>query len=234
MSSDAQPWRFATDYPGGMVWWNDLSVARWGEHIAWAMRLLEAREPGLFAVADYGSSPLSLLGSSLTMPIDQGWTERMGSSFLCLDASHQRLAVVPGLFGQLPISTLIVRGQALLPLDDLCRRNGVVLEKTGVQVIVTLDRAPAPNMIRAGFDYLLVDEASLLIAPVCRRCGHAHLRRNHYRVEADTLHNVVQDGLAGWELPSGISVAAGACAAGHGDGLLAVAGLTGRAVEAAP
>lgn len=224
----SDPWRFAVDYPGGVVWWDDLSVARWSEHIAWAMRLLDVRESGLVAVADFGTSPLSFLGSSLTMPIQQGWSERMDNAFLCIDASHQRLAVVAGLFEQLPITTLIVRGQALLPLDDLCRRNGVVLEKTQVQVIVTLDRAPAPNMVRPGFDYLIVDEPSLTIAPVCRHCGHAHLRRNRYRYADGLVHNLAQDGLTTWDAPETSGVAPGHCEHGHGDIRLPIPGLTGR------
>lgn len=223
-----EPWRFAVDYPGGVVWWDDLSVARWTEHIAWALRHLGVRESGLVAVADYGTSPLSFLGSSLTMPIQQGWSERMDNAFLCIDASHQRLAVVPGLFEQLPITTLIVRGQALLPLDDLCRRNGVVLEKSGVHVIVTLDRAPAPNMVRPGFDYLIVDEPSLTIAPVCRQCGHAHLRRNRYDHAGGQVRNRAQDGLASWDVPEAAVPAAGACPEGHGDIRLPIPGLTGR------
>lgn len=228
----SDPWRFAVDYPGGVVWWDDLSVARWSEHIAWALRQLDVRESGLVAVADFGTSPLSFLGSSLTMPIQQGWSERMDNAFLCIDASHQRLAVVPGLFEQLPITTLIVRGQALLPLDDLCRRSGVMLEKSSAQVIVTLDRPPAPNMVRPGFDYLIVDEPSLTIAPVCRHCGHAHLRRNRYAWVDGSVHNRVQEGLASWDLPDGMEPVDGACPEGLGDLRLPVPGLTGR--EQAP
>lgn len=221
-------WRFGTDHAGGTVWWDDSAAERWSEHIAWAMRQLEVPESGLVAVADYGTSPLSFLGSSLTMPIPRGWTERMDNGFICIDCSHQRLAVVPGLFGQLPITALVVRGQALLPLDDLCRRNGVVLEKTGVRVIVTLDGRLPPNAVRPGFDYLVMDEASLTIAPVCRQCGHAHLRRNHYAWHEGRVSNLMQADLAAWDAPDDAPPVIGGCDRGLGDMRLAIPGLTGR------
>lgn len=221
-------WRFATDYPGGTVWWDDRSCERWAEQFAWALRQLGVPEPGLVAIADYGTSPLSFLASSLTMPIPFGWAERLGNGCLCVDCSHQRLAVVPGLFGQLPITTLIVRGQALLPLDDLCRRHGVVLEKTGVRVVVTLDGRLPPNAVRPGFDYLVVDEPSLTVAPVCRNCGHAHLRRHYHEWRDGRVHNLVQDGLAAWDAPDESAPLAGGCDRGHGDLRLVIPGLTGR------
>jgi len=224
-STPVTPWTFVTDYGGDVVTWDDLFAARWVDQITWAMRLLNVQEPGLTGVADHGASPVSLLGSSLTMPIEQGWSERMANGFICLDCSLQRLQVVPGFLASMPVTTLVVRGEALLPLDDLCRREGVMLEKLDARVIVTLDRLPAANMVNPAYDYLVMHEASLVIAPLCRDCGHFHLRRNWYSAEAEGIRNMKAQDLPLWSALSEANVVQAQCARGPGDLLLDMPGM---------
>ena len=201
---------YGFDYPEGTLWLREEDLDFWAEHCTWCLRALGVEDGAMIGIEDYGTSPLSYLSSSLFMPLGEGFADRLRGSAVCVDASHQRVAMTVGLVGLLPVDTLIVRSEVAAVVLDSARREGVLLEQRVKRLVQTLDGLP-PGGFDPRFGYLLVGEASLLIAPYCRTCGGFHLRDGYYDVEGRSVHNRKHPGAPAWEAPTGAETAPGAC-----------------------
>jgi hypothetical protein len=206
------------DVPGGRLSFGDGELDLWAEHLVWCYRLLGVPEGATVAVCDFGTSPLSFLGSRLLMPaLEAGVAERLGGRIICLDASEERVVISPAVLGRFRPDVLVVRGDVLGLLLEVSRREGLDLAAAdGIAGIVAVgDDRPVP---RPGgpWRYLLLVESSLLLAPECATCGAFHLRAGVYRWRDGTVENLHLPGAAPRTLRRPTLVA-GDCEQGPGD-----------------
>lgn len=189
------------EVPGGRLEFGAGDLDLWAEHLTWCYGFLGVGAGSTIAVQDFGASPLSFLGSSLLMPtLGRGVAERLGGRFLCLDASGERITLTPALLRQLAVDVLVARADALPPLLDAARKQDLDLDGARPRVVVAWD-GEEPPVTRETWSFLLHVEASLLVAPGCRRCGGFHLRPGLYRLEGDLVRNLRCPSAAPHRLP---------------------------------
>jgi hypothetical protein len=178
------------DVPDGSLRFapDDLDV--WAEHLTWCYRMMGIDDGATIAVHDYGSSPLSFLGSSLLMPgLGRGVAERMNGRFLCLDASTERITLTAALLEQLAVDVIVFRAEIGDLLVETTRRTGMSLDPTLLTVAAFRDDEPIALRSRP-WRHLLHVEPALLIAPECSLCGAFHLRHGFYQIENEVVKNL--------------------------------------------
>jgi hypothetical protein len=208
------------DVPQGRLGFSVGDLDVWAEHLTWCLTIQGVREGATVAVQDFGSSPLSFLGSALLMPeLEQGVAERLQGRFIGLDASAERVALTSGVLSQADPDVLIVRGAVLPLLRQMVANAGVELEREGRTIIVAFDRDP-PRLPENGSWYALWHvESSLLLAPECPDCGCFHVRERCYAIEGLRVANRHLD-VPAVTLPDGARVVAERCGAGTQDVLV--------------
>src|SRR5271167_451039 len=119
------------DVPGGRLAFGDGDLDIWAEHRTWCYRMMGIADGATIAVQDFGSSPISFLGSSLLMPgLQRGVAERIDGRFICLDASAERVTLTPALLSQLSVDALVIREDVIELLSaELRKREFVALAK---------------------------------------------------------------------------------------------------------
>jgi hypothetical protein len=182
--------RLSFSVPDGSLEFTGGELDVWAEHLFWCYRRLGVEAGATIAVQDFGSSPLSFLGSRLLMPgLEQGVAERFAGRFVCLDASVERASLTPVLLRQFAVDCLVVRAEVAVPLVDAARRHGLDLGAAVKKIVVAWD-GEGPLRRPAGSGVLLHVEPSLLIAPECDACRGFHLRLGFYGVEGDRVRNL--------------------------------------------
>ncbi len=182
------------DLPGGRLAFGDGDLDVWAEHLTWCYRMMGIPDGATIAVQDFGSSPISFLGSSLLMPgLQRGVAERIDGRFICLDASAERVTLTPALLSQLSVDALVIREDVVELLSaELRKREFVALAKRPMKTIVVFGDEPpsfTPNR-PAPWRHLTHVESTLLLAPQCVTCDCFHLRQGFYEVDGRIIRNL--------------------------------------------
>lgn len=157
-------------------------LARWAEHLTWSYRLMDVKPGSTIGVVDYGTSPTAFLGSRLLTPmLDAGVAERLPGRIICLDASRERVALVPSILSQVKFDVLVVREEVVPALVTYCREANQRLDDL---LIVTTFGAVSRDAQKTGsfrkHRRMLLLEDSMLLASECHLCGRLHLRQSLY------------------------------------------------------
>ena len=182
------------DVPGGQLAFGDGDLDIWAEHLAWCYRMMGIADGSTIAVQDYGSSPISFLGSSLLMPgLGRGVAERFDGRFICLDASAERVTLTPALLAQLSVDALVIREDVLELLSAELRKKGFadLAQRTMKTIVVFGDEPPALDPVRLQPSrHFMHVESALLLAPQCVKCDCFHLREGFYEVDGRMIRNL--------------------------------------------
>lgn len=218
--------RISFEVPGGQLRFGEGDLDVWAEHLVWCYRMLGVADGSTIAVQDYGTSPLSYLGSALLMPtLAAGVAERIDGRLICLDASAERVVITPDAIRQVDPDVLVVRADVFGLLLDCARRSGVDLAAAeGLALIVAVGADPVP-LPPGKWRRLLHIESSLLLAPECDSCGCFHLRENFYAAADGQFDNLLLDGAT--STAARLELADKHCDRGSGD-LLVKLGLPGE------
>jgi hypothetical protein len=193
----------------------------WAEHLTWCYRMMGVADGATIAAQDFGSSPISFLGSSLLMPgLRRGVAERIDGRFICLDASSERITLTPALLAQLKVDALVVRDDIVeLLAAELRKKGSAALAKQTMKTTIAVfgDEPPAHSPTRVQpWRHLMHVERALLLAPECAQCGCFHLRGGFYEVKGATIRNL-KLAVPPYDLFRGDLIPAGRCAAGPDD-----------------
>lgn len=206
------------DVPDGRLRFGQGDLDTWAEHLTWCYRLMGVGEGATIAVQDFGSSPLSFLGSSLLMPnLAQGVAERLGGRFVGLDASPERVSLTPAVLAQLAVDVLVVRSNVADLLHELGQRAPRAFARASASTIVVF-RDDEPMPVRTiPWRYLLHVESALLLAPECAACGKFHLRGGFYALKGSVVRNLRLNSARPHRLRSAEVLEPGHCHAGPDD-----------------
>jgi hypothetical protein len=207
------------DVPGGRLSFANDDLDVWAEHLTWCYRMMGIADGATIAAQDFGSSPISFLGSSLLMPgLRRGVAERIDGRFICLDASVERVTLTPALLAQLKVDALVIRDDIVeLLAAELRKKGSAELAQQPMKTIVVFgDEPPAPSPTRSPWRHLLHIERALLLAPECAQCGCFHLRDGFYEVNGATIQNL-KLAVPHYELSRGELLPAGYCTASPDD-----------------
>ena len=176
------------DVPGGSLSFGNGDLDVWAEHLTWCYRMMGIPDGATIAAQDFGSSPISFLGSNLLMPgLRRGVAESIDGRFICLDASAERVTLTPALLAQLKVDALVVRDDIVeLLAAELRKKGSVELAKQTMKTTIAVfgDEPPAHSPTRAQpWRHLMHIERALLLAPECAQCGFFHLRSRILRSE---------------------------------------------------
>ena len=218
--------RLIFDVPGGRLVFQPGALDAWAEHLAWCYEIMGVRRGATIAVQDFGSSPLSFLGSALLVPgLVRGVAERLGGRFIGLDASAERVTLTPAVLEQIPVDVLVVRADVAALVAAGIRQKG----RSGTgrpparTVVAFNDEDPPPMRSDAPWRYLLHVPSSMLMAPQCRTCGYFHLRAGVYRLDGAQVFNLRYRGAPPWHLPQSWTRTPGGCALGVNDSAISPA-----------
>lgn len=205
--------------PEGRLAFGPGELDPWAEHLAWCYRLLGVRDGDTVAVQDFGSSPLSFLASSLVTPLlHAGVAERLGGRAICLDASHERVALTPALLRQVRPDVLVVRAEVAGLLLAAARAQGLDLAAGGSTRLIAAVSEDLPAGPAGGeWRRLLLVERALLLAPLCDRCDHFHLRAGRYSLDGAVAQALAPDGIEPYAFRRLVSSSEGGCPAGPDD-----------------
>lgn len=208
------------DLPGGRLAFAAGGLDIWAEHLTWCYRMMGIPDGATIAVQDFGSSPISFLGSSLLMPgLQRGVAERIDGRFICLDASAERVTLTPALLSQLTVDALVIREDVIELLSaELRKTEFVALAKRPMKTIVVFgDEPPAFNAARPDlWRHLMHVENTLLLAPQCVKCDCFHFREGFYEVDRRIVRNLRMTAPP-YDLPPGELFPPSHCAAGIRD-----------------
>jgi len=210
--------RLIFDVPDGRLCFADGDLDTWAEHLTWCYRLMGVEEGATIAVQDFGSSPLSFLGSALLMPgLERGVAERLGGRFVGLDASPERVTLTPAVLDQLTVDVLVVRSSVADLLHEMSQRAHRGVARTPTRTIVAFrDDQPAPARV-APWRYLLQIESALLLAPECSSCRRFHLRAGFYALREGVVRNSRLRSARPYRLQGAEELEPGRCSAGPDD-----------------
>jgi hypothetical protein len=201
--------------PGGQLSFGAHDLDGWAEHLTWCYRVLGVADGSTIAVQDFGSSPISFLGSRLLMPwLEAGIAERMGGRFICLDASTERTTLTPALLGQLAVDALVVRRDVVELLEGELRKRGLTdLSHYAMKTIVVMNDETHPSDLvwSRPWRRLLHIESALILAPECEKCGCFHLRAGIYEARGSRIRNL-RLATPAYELLGGEIIPPGPCA----------------------
>lgn len=183
--------RLIFDLPDGRLLFANGDLDVWAEHLTWCYRFLGVEEGATIAVQDFGTSPLSFLGSALLMPtLKAGVAERLSGRFICLDASSEKVTLTPAVMTQITVDVLVVRSEVVNLLLEVSRRVGLDLEDGKHTMIVAFNGEQPVRRREKAWSYLLEVEPTLLLAPQCRSCGCFHLRAGFYALAGEQVRNL--------------------------------------------
>ncbi len=210
--------RLIFDVPDGRLCFADGDLDTWAEHLTWCYRLMGVEEGATIAVQDFGSSPLSFLGSALLMPrLARGVAERLGGRFVGLDASPERVTLTPAVLDQLAVDVLVVRSSVADLLHEMSQRAHRGVERRTTRTIVAF-RDDQPASVRAvPWRYLLQIESALLLAPECPSCRRFHLRAGFYALRDGVVRNSRLRSARPYRLQGAEVLEPGRCSAGPDD-----------------
>lgn len=179
------------DLPEGELAFGEGELDVWAEHLAWCYRLLGVEDGETVAVQDFGSSPLSFLGSALLTPtLAAGVAELLGGRTICLDASHERLLLTGAVLEQLRPDVLVVRADVAGALLGMLDDAGQDLTSRPPPWVVVAAEAGWPPLPGRHWRRLLCAEATLLLAPECPDCRCFHLREGLYDLQGSEARNL--------------------------------------------
>lgn len=211
------------DLPGASLELDPGQLDPWAEHLAWCYRMLGVEEGETLAVQDFGSSPLSFLGSALLTPgLGAGVAELLGGRMICLDASHERLMLTPAVLEQVRPDVLVVRADLVGLLLEVLRKAGAEFGGAGSPRVLVAGAGPWPPLGGDRWRRLLCAEEALLLAPECPACGAFHLREGVYELSGSRACNL----LLPWLKPRPLRLRGEprrGCERGAGDWLLRLA-----------
>ena len=218
--------------PDGRLDLRAADLDHWAEHLTWCCRLMGMSEGATIGVIDFGTSPVAFLGSAMLTPmLGSGLAERLPGRVICLDASRERVALVPSIIRQVAFDALIVRAEAVPALVTYCREADQPLD--GILVITTfgMDRRD-PGFAFARGRRMAVAEAGMLLAPECAVCGKLHLRHSHYDQTPEGDAVVARLNGAAVVLPDDMRPEPPGCPAGPQDWRISLDGRTAREAAA--
>jgi len=173
--------------PEGRLILNPADLQTWAQHLTRCCRLLGIAPDSTIGVVDFGTSPVAFLGSRLLTPLlPQGLAELLPARIICLDASRERVALVPSILKQVKMDALFARADVLPALLSYASEADVDLSTLKVVVSHAPDhRDPVPD--RPFLTHLWLNEAAMLIAPLCPACGAYHLDPLLYALDAGSV-----------------------------------------------
>jgi hypothetical protein len=221
--------RLSFDVPNGRLTLSAVDLDLWAEHLAWCYGFMGVPHGATIAAQDFGSSPISFLGSRLLMPgLQAGVAERMDGRFICLDASAERVTLTSAVLAQLPVDALVVRADIVGLLEGEIARKSVGGFPSGQRLIVSMDENDVPVRDRAVWRHLLNVPASMLLAPECSTCGGFHLRPDFYEVRTNgEIRNLLMPEASPCSLPAAQIVASGECSVAPEDDCIVYFGTAG-------
>jgi hypothetical protein len=204
--------------PEGRLPLNPADLSLWAQHLARCCQILDLAPGSTIGMVDFGTSPLAFLASRLLTPLlPAGLAELFPARIICLDASRERVALVPSILRQVRMDALFVRAEVLPAL--LAYASEADVDLTGLRIVVAHApdaRDPIPD--RPFLTRLWLAEAAMLMAPLCPVCGAWHLDRARYAL---TEGGILTLGLGvTTPLPPSIQRPFGPCAAAPDDILL--------------
>jgi hypothetical protein len=206
------------DVPDGRLEFGRGDLDLWAEHLAWCFRMMDVPEAATIAVQDFGTSPLSFLGSALLMPhLERGLAEHLGGRFICLDASLERVTLTPTILAQLAVDVLVVRAEVMQPLSEAAHRAGKDLTSAPPRTVVTFRDDEMMRLPLVPWRFLLTIESAMLLAPECGDCRCFHLREGFYAVEGDRIRNLRLPSAGIHSLSGAELLSAGGCVRGPDD-----------------
>lgn len=213
------------DVPGGRLAFGDGDLDTWAEHLTWCYRMMGIGHGATIAVQDFGSSPVSFLGSSLLMPgLQRGVAERLDGRFICLDASAERVTLTPALLAQLAVDALVIREDVIELLSAQLRKKefAAPAQRKMKTIVVFADEPPLFNAARLRpWRHLMHVESALLLAPQCASCECFHLREGFYDVNQRIIRNLRLTAPT-YHLSRGELLSPSHCAAGSRDWCIAL------------
>ncbi|MFZ0887357.1 MAG: hypothetical protein WA005_02795 [Candidatus Binataceae bacterium] len=210
--------RVIFDVPGGQLRLGPRDLELWAEHLVWCYRLMGVGDGATIAVQDFGSSPLSFLGSALLMPgLSRGVAERLGGRFVCLDAATERITLTPAVLAQLGAAVVVVRAEVADLLHEVSRKTAARLGGADLRMIVSFNDDESVPLRTLPWRYMLHVESSMLIAPECPACGFFHLRGGFYSLRANAVRNLRLACAQPHELQATMVMPPGQCQAGPDD-----------------
>lgn len=166
--------------PEGRLTLNPADLGDWARHLARCCHLLDIVPSSTIGVVDFGTSPLAFLASRLLTPLlPAGLAELLPARIICLDASRERVALVPSILRQVRMEALFVRAEVLPALLSYAAEADIDL--SGMRIVVAHppdSRDPIPD--RPYLTRLWLAEAAMLIAPLCPVCGAWHVDPARY------------------------------------------------------
>jgi hypothetical protein len=205
-------------------------LVRWAEHLVWCYRLMGVAPGSTIGVVDFGVSPTAFLGSRLLTPtLEAGVAELLPGRVICLDASRERVALIPSILSQVRFDVLIVREEVAPVLAAYCREAGSSLDDllvvTAFGAVARDSRAAAPfrNHRR-----MLMIESDMLLAPQCQRCGRLHLRQSVYERAASGDGVIVRATGKAAPLPHSLALDGRGCPDGSADWLISLPEATSK------
>lgn len=166
--------------PEGRLTLNPADMGAWAQHLVRCCHLLDIAPDSTIGVVDFGTSPLAFLASRLLTPLlPAGLAELLPARIICLDASRERVALVPSILRQVRMQALFVRAEVLPALLSYAAEADIDL--SGMRIVVAhppAGRDPVPD--RPYLTRLLLAEPAMLMAPLCPVCGAWHLDPDHY------------------------------------------------------
>lgn len=218
-SAEARAAALSFAVPGGRLDFDPGDLDPWAEHLAWCYRMLGVRDGDTIALQDFGPSPLSFLAATLATPLLQaGVAERLKGRVICLDASHERVALTPSLLLQVRPDVLVVRGEVATLLTGTARGRGLDLSNGGSTRLILAVPEDRPLEPPSGdWRRLLLVERAMLVAPLCERCGDFHLNAARYQFDGTTAQALRPAGAQSHTFHRLRSSCRGGCPAGPDD-----------------
>jgi hypothetical protein len=212
------------DLPGGRLAFGEGQLDPWAEHLAWCYRLLGVEDGETIAVQDFGSSPLSFLGSALLTPgLGAGAVELLGGRMVCLDASYERVLLTPAVFEQLRPDVLVVRADLVGLLLEQLRKAGAEVEACPPPRVLVAADGRWPELPGSHWRRLLCVERALLLAPESPACCSFHIREGLYALDGSEVRNLGLPSLRPHPLRLASRPRRG-CELGEGDWLVRLSG----------
>ena len=173
--------------PEGRLILNPEALQGWAQHLARCCRLMGIESGSTIGVVDFGTSPLAFLGSRLLTPLlPAGLAELLPARIICLDAGRERVALVPSILRQVRMDALFVRAEVLPALLSYAAEADIDL--SGLRVVVShAPDARDPVPVRPFLTHLWLNEAAMLLAPLCATCGAYHLNPALYARAGDGI-----------------------------------------------
>jgi hypothetical protein len=210
--------------PDGRIELRQGELDKWAEHLTWCYQLAGVQTDATIGVVDFGTSPIAFLGSRLLMPtLEAGVAERLPGRIICLDASRERVALVPSILSRVALDVLVIREEMIPVLLSYCKEAGTTLDNLKIirSFNFGLRRAPSDLMPLSGSRLLMIEE-TMLMAPQCVICGALHLRASHYMFDPTTNYVTTRDTSFQQELPKTLRANTKGCAEGKDDWLIPI------------